>query len=55
MQRYKNSNIVTFNYSCYGRSEGSLTEQNIFIDAFKIAETNYESFYIFGYSLGCSI
>jgi len=57
-QIYENSNIVTFNYRSYGRSKGSLTEQNIFSDALKIAkivEKNYGSFYILGYSLGASV
>jgi len=57
-QRHKNSTIITFNYRSYGRSKGSLSEQNIFSDALKISQIvykNYGSFYILGYSLGASV
>jgi len=57
-KRYKNSSIIAFNYRSYGRSEGSLTEKNIFSDALKIAKVvkrNYGDFYILGYSLGASV
>jgi len=57
-QKYTNSTIITFNYRSYGRSKGSLTEQNIFSDALKISkiiQNNYGDFYILGYSLGASV
>jgi len=55
---YPNIRIITFNYRSYGKSEGKLTEQNIYADALhvaKLVEKNYGSFYIFGYSLGSSV
>ena len=55
---YPTVRIITFNYRSYGKSEGSITEQNINEDALHIAklvEKNYGPFYILGYSLGSSI
>ena len=55
---FPHTRIVTFNYRSYGRSEGTITEQNILDDADKIAQLvqkNYGDFYILGFSLGSSV
>lgn len=57
-QSFPHSRIVTFNYRSYGRSEGSVTEQNMLDDADKIAklvQKNYGDFYTLGFSLGSSV
>ncbi|EDZ62726.1 hypothetical protein SMGD1_2856 [Sulfurimonas gotlandica GD1] len=56
--KFKDSRIVTFNYRSYGRSEGTISEQNMLGDALKIAQIvqkNYGDFYILGFSMGASV
>lgn len=57
-QTYPNARVIIFNYRSYGKSEGKVTEKNIYSDGLKIAELvekNYGSFYLLGYSLGSSV
>ena len=55
---FPKSRIITFNYRSYGRSQGTITEKNIFADADKIAklvQKNYGNFYLLGFSIGSAI
>ena len=55
---YPSSRVVAFNYRSYGKSEGSVNEQNIKSDALhitKIVEKNYGEISLLGYSLGSSV
>jgi uncharacterized protein len=55
---YPKTQIITFNYRSYGKSQGKVSEKNILKDALKIAEIvqrNYGDFYILGFSLGSSV
>lgn len=55
---YPTSRIITFNYRSYGRSKGTITEKNLFEDAFyvaKIVQKNYGDFYLLGFSIGSSL
>lgn len=57
-QTYPHSQIITFNYRSYGKSEGRASEKALLNDALKIAqvvEKNYGAFYLLGFSLGSSI
>ena len=55
---YPKTQIITFNYRSYGKSQGKVSEKNTLKDGLKIAELvqkNYGDFYLFGFSLGSSI
>ena len=55
---YAHVRVVSFNYRSYGKSKGSVNEQNIFSDALRVAqlvEKNYGEFSLLGYSLGSSV
>jgi len=57
-QTYPKTQIITFNYRSYGKSQGKVSEKNILSDGLKIAELvqkNYGDFYLLGYSLGSSV
>jgi hypothetical protein len=57
-QIYPSTRIITFNYRSYGRSEGKISEKNLYEDALLIGELvqkNYGDFYLLGFSLGSSI
>lgn len=55
---YPMTQIITFNYRSYGKSQGKVSEKNILSDALKIAQLiqkNYGDFYLLGFSLGSSV
>jgi len=55
---FPNTEIISFNYRSYGRSEGTISEKNILSDSLFIAEIvqrNYGDFYLLGYSLGSNV
>ena len=55
---YTDVRIITFNYRSYGRSGGSVNEQNILDDGLLVArlvQKNYGDFYILGFSIGSSV
>jgi len=57
-QTYPSTRIITFNYRSYGRSQGKISEKNLYEDALLIGELvqkNYGDFYLLGFSLGSSI
>jgi len=57
-QTYPKSQIITFNYRSYGKSEGVVNEKRILADGLKIAELvekNYGEYYLLGFSLGSSV
>jgi len=55
---YPESRVLAFNYRSYGKSQGKISEQNMFSDGRKIAQLvqkNYGDFYLLGYSIGSSV
>jgi hypothetical protein len=55
---YPKSRVLAFNYRSYGKSQGKISEQNMFSDGRKIAQLvqkNYGDFYLLGYSIGSSV
>jgi len=55
---YPNTQIVTFNYRSYGRSDGVASEKTFLSDGVKIAKLvkkNYGEFYLLGFSIGSSV
>ena len=55
---YPTTQIITFNYRSYGKSEGKASEKKTLEDALKIArliQKNYGDFYLLGFSLGSSV
>ena len=57
-QTYPQSRVISFNYRSYGKSQGRISEQNMFSDGIKIAQLvqkNYGDFYLLGYSIGSSV
>ncbi|QOP45566.1 alpha/beta hydrolase [Sulfurimonas paralvinellae] len=55
---YPNTQIITFNYRSYGKSDGVASEKNFLSDGVKIAELvqkNYGDFYLLGFSIGSSV
>ena len=55
---YAHRRIIVFNYRSYGKSEGRVSEENMYKDGIKIArvvEKNYGEFYLLGYSIGSSV
>ena len=55
---YPNTRVLAFNYRSYGKSQGKISEKNMFSDGVKIAQLvqkNYGEFYLLGYSIGSSV
>ena len=55
---YPNTRVLAFNYRSYGKSEGKISEQNMYDDGVKIAQLvqkNYGDLYLLGYSIGSSV
>lgn len=55
---FENYRIATFNYRGYGDSQGSPSEQNLYADAYHVAQKlqeRYGAFSIIGFSLGSSV
>jgi len=55
---YSEYRLLTFNYRSYGKSQGKITEKNLYADALEIAKLvkkNYGDFYILGFSLGSAV